>query len=265
MNKNKLPITSDLFFCFIALFFVFYALLLKIKANLALCIFLSCLLSLIVTSLVAIVLIKISNKRFLLKQNASKIEQLFDVLVLYSRQNLLDFFANFYKNDGLFSVIIDDGIFIESKNVFIYPIMTYDKIQTQTVLEVYKKLNGKRLAVIGKTYSDECLKIFKSKFSDVSLFTIDDVYLSLSSENKLPTITQKTKNNKGKLVKLIKSLFNKKHAKFFFISGITSLFLSPLVFFSKYYIVWGVVFLIFSATCYFFAPENERPTGIKIK
>ena len=264
MKKFKFSISADLFFIFIAVFFVFYAIFINNGVKIFLCIILSVLSALLVSAIIAVLLILINDKKGVSALVNSETEQLVNELVFLKREKLLELFSNYFKKDGLFTEIFDNGILIKDKNAFVYPIFKYENITTEDIIKAYQKAQENTLIILGNTYTSESLSLVKSPSLNIKLFNISNVYYSLKKADCMPPFTLKIKPEKSKFLSVLKGLFNKKHAKFFFISGIITLFLSTVTFLSTYYMVWGVIFLIASATCKFFAPATQKTNGINL-
>lgn len=263
MNKFKLPITADLCFIFASVFFVAYAVFLNAKLNLAACLALSTIVAFIISACVAVVLIKLKDKKFISDLNKQEKLLLKDYLILTERSEVIDVFVKYFEKNGSLTSENNTFLTLKNKNVAVIPIFKYEKVTTADVVEVYRKLNHFKVVVLGCEFTAETLNLIKNESLNISVFNIDDIYFSLKSSDLLPPLNTEVKNKKSSL-KNLKKFFNKKYFKYFFISGIITLLTSSISYFPVYYVVFGSVMLIISAACKFFSPENQPPKGINI-
>lgn len=264
MKKFKLPITIDIAFVFIALFFVFYAVYMYVGLNVWITLALSLISALSISGAITVCLIKFDNKKYYAKLNTELLNSTMTAFIFMPRDKLLNFFADFYKNDGLYLEIINDGILIKDKNLFIYPIFKYEKISTEDIISAYRKTGNNRLIILAPKYSSEAIKLCSNTSLNITLFSDIDIFTTLKNADTLPKISDVPQNVNPTIKNKLNDLFNKKYSKFFFISGIVSLFTSTFTYFSIYYIIWGSIFLIISAVIKLFAPENKKIRGIKL-
>lgn len=263
MKKFKLPVSADLFFTFIGIFCIFYAVFIKNKLSFILSALLSAILSLILTTLIAIIIIIIYDKKELNSFISTEKENLNTYLTFLPREKLLEFFINVFKNDKLSLEIFNDGLICKDKKIYIYPIFNAVDTTKQNVVDAYLKKEDNSIVIISGSYDSSALNL-PSVVEGLTIYNINDLYLTLKKLNALPNIKTTPINKRKRFIATLKGLFNKKHAKFFFISGIVSLLTSTLTYFKGYYIFLGTSFLILSAICKFFAPATQKPNGIEL-
>ena len=263
MKNFKLSISNDLFFSFIAIFCVFYAIFIKNGLKFYISAILSAMLSLVFSFVLAIVFIKIFNKKTLLSFNEKEKVSLTNYLTFLPRKKLLEFLMSAFKNDGLFLEIFNNGLLCKDKKVFIYPIFNGGDTTKQNVVNAYLKKEDNRLVIISGSYESKVTEI-SSIVTDITFYDINDLYITLKNINAMPKIDTPIINKKKRLITTLKGLFNKKHAKILFISGIVTLLFSTLTYFKSYYIIVGSVFLVLSAVCKFFAPATTSAKGIRL-
>ena len=261
MKKFKIPLSTDLFFCFIALFCLFYAIFIKSGLTLIGSTLLSAVISLIISSIIAVILIKFFDKKGATLLEEELKQNLLNYLTFLPRKELLNYFKQAFNKDGVFLENFNNGLLYKDKQLYIYPIFNASSTTKQNLVEAYRSKEENTLIVLSGSYLPECYTIT----NNVTLYDIGDVYLTLKTLDALPTLTATKIDKKKRLISTLKGLFNKKYAKFFFISGAITLIFSTLTFFKTYYIIVGAILLIISALCKFFAPATATTKGINLK
>lgn len=263
MRNFKLSTAGDTFFIFIAIFAISYATLIKNKVKFLGSLALSVIIAVALTGLVLLLLIKINDKKSLNELYSNEKQNLITYLTLLPRDTMLNFFIKAYENSGLFLEIFNDGLLIKSKNAYLYPLFNASETTIQNVVEAYRKKGDYHLIFISGSY-ETGVSNYLLNLNDVTLCDGNDLYATIKKLNALPTFNQPKINKFDRFLNIIKGLFNKKHAKFFFLTGIVTLLSSTLTYFKTYYIITGIILLIISAICKFFAPSTKKTIGITL-
>lgn len=134
-----------------------------------------------------------------------------------------------------------------------------NKLNPLELIENVKKYLGKfqTIRIIAFDFEEKTQIIAKNFDNQIELVSAKKLYLSFFNNNI--KIDEKININKRKssIKNIIKSFFNKNHSKNFFWCGLIFIFTSFIVPFKIYYLIFGVLFLIFSIICRFNKSKNN--------
>lgn len=185
------------------------------------------------------------------------VENMVYSLCLLERAKLLELFERAINNLDLKTLKKKHGIFVENKNVAIFPIFNFDGITKTDVVKVYNSVSLKEKAyILGDDIKPE-VKSFMNRFSErIEFVEAEKVYQFLEKANSLPQERFPNLNSTDKH-KFFKKLIKKKHANKFLIFGITFILSSWFVPIKTYYVICGCIFLMLSLICRLYGQEKE--------
>lgn len=154
-------------------------------------------------------------------------------------------------------------IFLCDKNVLVYVKFSFEKITKAEIVSLFNSLlKGQTGIIISSAYSDD-IKDFAARFDNkITLKNVESAYRILQKADSVPPITHKNIFISSKKSN-IKNIFNKKHAKRFFLLGVYFTVFSFFVNLKIYYVIVGGVFLIVSAIIRFFGKDDEIYDKVK--
>ena len=185
------------------------------------------------------------------------VENMVYSLCLLERAKLLELFERAINNLDLKTLKKKHGIFVENKNLAIFPIFNFDGITKTDVVKVYNSVSLKQKAyILGDDIKPE-VKSFMNRFSErIEFVEAEKVYHFLEKTNSLPQERFPNLNSTDKH-KFFKKLIKKKHANKFLIFGITFILSSWFVPIKTYYVICGCIFLMLSLICRLYGQEKE--------
>ena len=244
MKTIKLSLIIDVFFVFFASFFFFYAIFFYGGSGYGLSIFLSVLLSIIISS-IYVIISALKKESLILKQNNEILIKKFNyTLFLYSQKQILKLLFNYYQTEN--SVVIkQNSIILEDENIEIFPIIKHEKICISEVINSYKNTTKNyKTTILGCDFDNEIINFISELNLDIDILTTSEFYKQLKEKDLLPELKDLHINNKKKLTLYVKNIFTKKQAKRFLVSGIIITLLSFFSFYPIYYILFGGLLMI---------------------
>lgn len=205
---------------------------------------------------------RIKKSKLLKSQDNEKkraIENMVYSLCLLERNKLLDIFERAISSLEVKTLKRKYGIFIEEKNLAIFPIFSFDGITKTDVVKVYNALSSKQKAyILGENISSD-VKNFMDRFNGrIEFVNGEKVYDFLKKVNCLPREKLSLKSNGANKLAFFKRLIRKKHSNKFLIFGITLILSSWFVPIKMYYVLCGCAFLMLSLICRLYGQEKER-------
>ncbi len=256
MKKLKLSIFGDLFFFFFISFFIIYYYVRYNFFNFTLSLIISALLSAILTSVFGAFSIIKNNKKIATSFDKGQIERLKTQLCFYDSDNICNLICSFLDVKNLGYKKYRDKIFLEEQNTYIVWLYKQEKLISTDVIDIIKKLkNEQKIIVFCNEISLECTALIKNCHLKVKTVEISQFYTLLKKYSLLPEITI-TSQTKSKVLDTFKSIFNKKKAKPFIISGAVIMFSSSLLYNPILYIFIGSFLMIIGSYLYFFAKDT---------
>ena len=150
----------------------------------------------------------------------------------------------------------------EDYNVILFPILKLEKITSNDLIEILKRVEKeklKKIVVVCYDYDSNILTLLKSLPCEFVLLDKYEAYQKLYKYyNFYPEIQQKyNKNKKENFKELIRFSFQKNKTKNYLISSIVILFSSIFVRLNIYYCIVSSLLLIF-AIISFFSPFDRK-------
>lgn len=223
--------------------------------NLVLSLILSIILSVAILMVAKFLITKKTNNKIALSEDKINTEIYNINFKTYSDVKKLSFVKNFIEKSYSPKIVGKHIDFVKDneKHTMIVE-MNEEKITENFLYNLLKTYLNKtqNLIIVCNNYDDtvketcNSIKNIKIKFIDKYEF-----YLKCK-ENNLQIIENiKIIKNKLKIKDIFKNFFNITHFKGFFISGLIMLFTSFIVPFRIYYLIFGIILLIFSLICKF--------------
>ena len=186
------------------------------------------------------------------------IENMVYSLCLLDRPKLLELFERAINSLDLKTLKKKHGIFIQDKNLAIFPIFNFDGITKTDVVKVYNAVSLKQKAyILGDSLKPE-VKSFMNRFSErIEFVEAQKIYQFLEKTNCLPQERFSNLNPTDKR-KFFKKLIKKKHANKFLLFGIIFILSSWFVPIKMYYVICGCIFLFFSLICRLYGQEKDN-------
>lgn len=263
MNKIKLYLLIDSFFIFFSLFFSLYAIIKYNGLNFMPALFISALLSALLTCGFAIIIIVRNDKKTNVHTQKELIKALTNHLAFLSNSDALNLFLKYYLIFYKDAKIEEDKIVIKKIKTCVFPIFTLEKITTKEVINAYKQTKkGYKTKVLFNTATSEVYLLSTHLKIRIELFDVNSIYFALKEQNLLPNL-EIIKQNKIKLLPILKNLLKKQKAGKFLLFGILTLLFSTITFFPLYYIIVGCGLIIIAIILKFFAPF-ESPKNIEL-
>lgn len=261
MNKIKFYLLIDSFFIFFSLFFTLFAILKYNRLKYAL--LLSGILSAILTCGFAVIIIIRNDKKTNAHTQKELIKALANHLAFLSDSEVLNLFLKYYSIFFKDAKIEENKIVIKKIKTCIFPIFTLEKITTKEVINAYKQTKkGYKTKVLFNGCTSEVYLLSTHLKIRIELFDINSIFFALKEQNLLPNL-EIIKQNKIKILPILKNLLKKQKAGKFLLFGILTLLFSTITFFPLYYIIVGCALIIIAIILKFFAPfENHKNIGL---
>lgn len=258
--KSKIAIFFDtLFICFI-IFVIIYFWLMKLIKNAFLSLFCSISLSILIFFFV----FKFSIKKF--KLNKISIQDQKFARKCFEKLRYLDSTSSNKFYETLLDIShINGNIFNGTKSVFYIStkhILTDLDFMTAYDYYLTNKINSE-LSFISSEVSESFTKLVQNSPIKINMFSETDLFLIMKEKNLYPEAKSETQNNPKKFsiakTKLTSSI-TRTHFKEFFFSGLSLIFISVVIPFSTYYLIFGSILLLLSLISLFI--KNKTPANI---
>ncbi len=203
------------------------------------------------------------KKARLLKSAQTKrtraIENMVYSLCLLERTKLLDLFEKAINNLDVKTIKKKHGIFIEQKNLAIFPIFNFDGITKTDVVKVYNAISLKQKAfILGEKLAGD-VKSFMDRFNDrIEFVDREKVYNFLEKNHALPRDNLLIDSRSETKSDFIKRLIKRKHANKLLVFGMIFILSSWFVPIKIYYVVCGCIFLMLSLICRLYGKETKK-------
>ncbi len=256
MKKLKLSIFSNLFFFFFIAFFIIYYYLRYNVFNFALSLTFSSIISAILTCVFLVFSIIQNNKKLTTTFDKNQVENLKTQICFYDNDNIANLICSFLDAKNIAYKKLKDKIYLEEQNSFIVWLYKQEKLISTDIIDIIKKCKGEqKIILFCNEISVESLSLIKKCNLPIKAIEIYEFYSLLKKYSLLPEITIKS-DAKKHLKDKLKSVFNKKKAKPFIISGIVIMLSSSLLYNPTLYIVIGSILMIIGSYLYFFAKDD---------
>ena len=264
MKNFKATIFFDCFFIFISAFFFCFAIIRYSRVNFAPSLIFSVLIALTLSLSYVVFIVLTKQSAFYKEEEIRKINSLLTELCFSSEESLLNLFCKFYKKQGHNYEIIDNSILLKDVKSQVFISFTFEKTTAKEIISFYKNTKkGYKTIILSNDYTDEGKKLLDSFSIRIKLFNLNDVYLSLKSENLLPQLTVPKNVSIKNKKETLKVFFIKSNSKKPLFYGIVILLLAPFSFYPIYYIIFGCLLLTLSVFMRFFAKDTPTvPKGI---
>lgn len=239
-------------FIFFVLSLVFFLGFFKYPISLALSITLSL--------LFALTYFFISKKKFNAKRLKNKetksVEELMIELNFFSKQNLYSTFTKAFQAQNKTVVKVNRGLYLKEDKTLIFLVFSFEGVSKEDVLKAYNMLKKEDKCLIYASFCSPETEKFIERFGGViKLENKKNIYSLLLEASLLPKCTHILLDyNDTK--KTFKNYFNKKNAKRFLSFGIILVVMSFFVYYKLYYLIFGIIFLIFSSVSLLFGKDN---------
>ena len=189
------------------------------------------------------------------KQKNQKVEDLIYSLCLLEKHKLYSLFERAIIRFGERTLKRKGGIFIENKQVAVFPIFSFDGITKTDVVRVFNCISKKDTAYIfGDKISKE-LEAFIARFDNrIKFIDGKKVYSFLEQTSSLIESTPIPKKHFS-FSNFLASVFKKKYSKKYLSFGIIFLLMSYFVPIKIYYVCCGCFFLTISLFCRLFSKD----------
>ncbi len=254
-KQLKLNYLNDLLFLFIACFFFFYGIFIYYNRDL----FLTLLLSIILTILVCVIYLalNVKEKQMSKKQVKAEIEKFSTYISFEDKNVVIELIKKYYLLK--YDKVDYDGekITLSGIKSIIYPLLTIEQTNAKQVLDCYKKTpSDYKTVILSANYTDKAVAFSKYANKQITLFNAENIYNSLKSADMLPNYESVLFAPKKKFSELIKGVFKKEKANKFLFFGITLSFSAIYSFFSAYYLFFGSSLIIIGLYLKILAPES---------
>ncbi len=239
MKALRLPIILDTFFIFFISLFFFYALFLYGVGGYALSLFLSSVISTLISSaFIVFSSIKgdLKNAKEEEKQNLKNFNY---NLYFLNKQEILEILKEYYLKEEKSVKLTENYLEIEKESIIV-PIIQPEEINISDIIWcVNNTENYLKRIVVGVNFNKNCQEFIDDIGLNVELISSEEIYLMLKNKdisvNKID-INPKPKN---KLSKYFKKVFTKKQYKRFLSAGIVITLSSFFSFYPVYYLIFG--------------------------
>ncbi len=202
-----------------------------------------------------------AKKKNLAENRREKISSIFYRLCFETKEkNTLRFIRALQKR-GFETERKKGGIYLKKEMVTVFIKFGFDSVNKTDVVKAFNNISENEKAVIvAENFTDE-IKNFSRLFGNrIILIDGEKIFNLLDSTGELPPpLEKKLPDSDGKSAKRkIGNFLSKKSAKKFLLFGTVFLLTSFLVPLKLYYVISGVVMLIFSAICLLFGKSSAK-------
>ena len=256
MKKVTFLAVSDGIFTFISVFVLSVVLL-----NYALPKNLSFTFAIILSVIFSIIFLKrriSKNLKSEIKKSEKKLlDQTVTELYFLSQTRLLTLFQKAFEIKNLIVERKKDYLFLPQNNTCVYINCGIEGVTKKDVVKAFNKIKDTTAEIYTTHVSTEILDFAKRFNGQIKILGAEKTFNLLKETNLIPEKTIPTLKETPRK-EMIKSAFTKKKARSYFFLGLGFLFMSSLVTFKLYYLIFGTAFLLFSLTCRFFAPQEQK-------
>lgn len=255
MSKFKIFNIVDSVAISLIVFIICFSIIQFLLVNIVLSLMLAIILSVAILIVVKYITTKKQNKKLALSEDKLKAEIYNMNFKVYSDAKKLSFVKNFIDEKYSPKIIGKHIEFLkDNEKHFMIIEMQEEKITENFLFNLLKLyLNKtKNLTIVCNDYDEktrETVKLIKN----IKIIFINkyDFFVYCKEKNLKITENLQIIKNKLNFSIILKNFFHKTHFKGFFYSGVIMLFSSFIVPFRIYYLIFGVILLIFSLICKF--------------
>lgn len=210
--------------------------------------------------IIAISRISDSNNKKILNKNLKKdIENTTYYLSLLEKSSLLSLFHRAITKLGKTCIRKKQGIFIDSENIAVFPIFSFDKITKTDIVRVFNSIGKNQSVYILGNYVDSEILAFINRFDNRIIFIgAEKVYLFLQKLDMLPKEKLPFSLKKLKFKDFLSQFLKRENAKKYLFFGLIFISMSYFAPIKLYYIIIGCIFLILSLFLRLFGAKKNK-------
>lgn len=239
MKSLSLPIILDTFFIFFISLFFFYALFLYGVGGYSLSIFLSSVISVLISSIFVIYSSmkgEFKRAKELEKQNIKNFNY---NLYFITKPNLLEILKGYYERQNKKVIVSENYLTIENESI-IFPIIKPEEITISDIIWcVNNSGNNLKRIILGVNFNSCCEDFINEVGLDIELLKSENLYLTLKEENIFINQIEINPKPKKRLSKYFNKIFTKQQYKRFILAGIVITASSFFSFYPVYYLIFG--------------------------
>jgi len=255
MSRFKFFNLIDIIVISLIIFLITFAIIQYLIVNLVLSLILSIILSVAILMVAKIMITKKQKKKIALGEDKVNTEIYNINFKTYSDVKKLSFVKNFIDKSYSPKIVGKHIDFVKDNEKHMMIVETNEEKITENFLYNLLKTyltKTQNLIIVCNNYDDAAKETCNSiKNIKIKFINKYDFYLKCK-ENNLKIIENiKIIKNKLKIKEIFKNFFNVSHFKGFFVGGLIMLLTSFIVPFRIYYLIFGIILLIFSLICKF--------------
>ena len=259
MKNIKISFLIDALFLFIALFFVFYAIVKPLVKS----VFLSTLITIAVcvtgTAIYTAISIKKHGKKAVLDGEEKNYNAFLKTLSIMPEKDAFSLVISYFESMGKEGVKFGNKIKLKGCKEEVFFDFSPGATTLKTLLSAYKQTSKNcSLIFIAFDYELNAVNYFAGFDKRVTLITAKTFYETLKKENLLPEITA-VATRKPSLKERFLLIFKREKAPVFLAWGGAILLFSTVAYYKLLYVIVGGILIAFSLTLRFFAVKSPPP------